>query len=140
MKRTRPVLLVLAAAILAVSLPAFAGSKERVRLDREATVGGAVLGPGEYRIELAPSLETVTFFSGKRAVVTARCKVGLAQGRVYGDAVHFSAGEGGREIVTKLVFSSSRHSIEILPPQLAAPPVASAPEIIVPELPQVEER
>jgi hypothetical protein len=131
MKRKVPVLLVLAAVTLAASLPSLAAaSKQRVRFDRSATVGGAVLDPGEYRLELAPALDAVTFYSGKRAVVTAHCKVGLAQGRIYGDSVHFVAGEGGREVVTKLVFSGSRLSIELLPPAVDQSPIAQSDKIV----------
>src|SRR5262249_34727317 len=130
MKRQISVLLVLAAAMLAAALPSFAAtSKERVHFDRAATVGGAVLEPGEYRIELAPALDTVTFYSGKRAVVTTPCKVGLAQGRVYGDAIHFAPGEGGREVVTKLVFSGSRLSIDLLPRPVDQSPIAQTDKI-----------
>jgi len=124
-QRQITLLLVLTAVAIAAALPSLAlTSKERVRFDRSATVGGAVLEPGEYRLELAPDLAAVTFYSGKRAVVTARCKVGLAQGRVYGDAIHFAAGEGDRQIVTKLVFSGSRLSIELLPPAVDLSPIA----------------
>lgn len=126
MKRSSIFLVALAAAVLAASLPVLAASKEKVRLDRSATIGGAVLPPGEYRVELAPSLETVTLFSGRRAIVTARCKVGLAQGRVYGDAIHFAPGAEGSEVVTKLVFSGSRLSIEMLPPAKDESPIAKA--------------
>src|SRR5262245_13111409 len=125
------VLLELGAVLLTAALPSLAASsKERVHFDRPATVGGAVLEPGDYRLELAPALDTVTFYSGKRAVVTARCKVGLAQGRVYGDAIHYSPAEGGREIVTKLVFSGSRLSIELLPPQVDQSPIAQTAKIL----------
>ena len=126
MKRSHPVLLVLAVLLLTASLPASAQKGQTVHLDRTATVGGASLAPGDYRLELAPSLETVTLYSGKRAVVTSRCKVGLAAGRVYGDAVHFTPAGDGREVVTKLVFSASKLSIEILPPAVDESPVAKA--------------
>jgi hypothetical protein len=121
--------LALCAVMLAAALPSFALSKERVHFDRSATVGGAVLEPGDYRLELAPALDAVTFYSGKRAVVTVRCKVGLAQGRVYGDAVHFTPGDASREIVTKLVFSGSRLSIELLPPAVDQSPIAQSEKI-----------
>ena len=125
MKRLFTVLLVLAAVTIAAVLPSCAApATEKVRLDRQAAVGGAVLEPGDYKLQLAPALDAVTFYSGKRAVVTARCKVGLAQGRVYGDAVHFTPGEGGRNIVSKLVFSGSHLSIELLPPAVDQSPIA----------------
>ena len=127
MKRLFSLLLVLAAVMLAAAVPSFPASPtERVRFERQATIGGAVLEPGEYRLQFAPGLDAVTFYSGRRAVVTARCKVGLAQGRVYGDAVHFTPGDGGREIVSKLVFSSSRLSIELVPPAADQSPIAQS--------------
>jgi hypothetical protein len=115
-------LLVLAAVTIAAFT--FPSPRRRNGFVRPGHGRGAVLEPGEYRLELAPDLAAVTFYSGKRAVVTARCKVGLAQGRVYGDAVHFVTGEGDRQIVTKLVFSGSRLSIELLRPAVDLSPIA----------------
>lgn len=108
------------AAVLAASLPLLTGRaeaapaprREEIKLDRSAAVGGALVPPGTYRVEIASDLATATLFQGKRPVATAPVHVGLAQVVYPGNAVHFRPEAGGADRLVKIVFADSRLSVE----------------------------
>jgi hypothetical protein len=114
MKRLLAVVLILAAAVPAAASAALA-QKSSLRLDRSAVLNGVVLEAGDYRIELAPSLTSVKLLQRHRTLVTAPCKVSMAEGRLLGDAIHYRSRTDGRDEIVRIVFAGSRLSIEIVP-------------------------
>jgi len=94
---------------------ALAGSnlrKETIRLDRVALVGGTVVQPGTYQLELAPAGDTVRFVQGKRTVTEAPCSVGLDQPLYAGTAIHYKTGRGGADRLVRIVFADSKLAIQ----------------------------
>ena len=108
------------ATLLAAGLPLLAGrahaapapKREEIKLDRPATVGGAIVPPGTYRVEIASDLTTATLFQGRRPVATAPVHVGLAQVLYPGNAVHFRSEGGSADRLVKIVFADSRLSVD----------------------------
>lgn len=129
MKRHLPAVLILAAAVLA-AVPVANAKKESLRLYETGVVNGVVLEAGDYKVELAPSLESVSFLKGRRVVVSAPAKVRQAEGALLGDAIHYRPGTDGRQEIVRVVLAGSRLSIEIVPEKsnLQPLPIAKAEE------------
>jgi len=104
--------LVVAATLWAGSaIAASTARKETIRLDRAALVGGTLIQPGTYQLELAPAGDTVRFVQGKRTVTETPCSVGLEQPLYPGTAVHFRTGTGGADRLVRIVFADSKFAI-----------------------------
>jgi len=105
--------LVVAATLWAGSaLAAASGKKETIRLDRTALVGGSLIEPGTYQLELAPAGDTVRFVQGKQTVAEAPCSVGLGQPLYPGTALHYRTGTGGADRLVRIVFADSKLAIQ----------------------------
>jgi hypothetical protein len=131
----RHVIAVLAVAFAAFTLlvptisPAFGASvvtqKKSLVIYRSAIVNGVDLGAGTYRVELAPSLDAVTFLKGGSALVSVPCRVAMVARPASGDTVHYRPREDGREEITRIVFAGSSLAIE-LGGEVKGPPVAQS--------------
>ena len=94
------------------AVAASAVKKETIRLDRAALVGGTLVPPGTYQLELSPSGDTVRFVQGKRTVTEAPCSVGLDQPLYPGTAIHYRIGQGGADRLVRIVFADSKLAIQ----------------------------
>ena len=117
------------AVIALASAPAVFATADTLELHAPFVLNGVEIPPGEYRIAVSPSLYSVQFVRGRLPVVTAPCKVSLADPSVARDEVHSRPDAAGREKITRLVLSRSRMSVEILDAaSVASGPAASATE------------
>ena len=112
MKRPLAGLLVLA---FASALPAALAAPKALRLGHPFVLNGVVVEPGEYQVELSPSLDTVKLMRGKSVVVTAPCKARAVGESIPSDAVFSHPDSQGRDEIVRLVLASSRMSIEMMP-------------------------
>ena len=85
-----------------------------LELYREAVVNGVTLVPGTYRIAIGSALDSITFFSAKRPVVTASCRVGGVSGRIPGDSVFYVSREDGRQEIVRVVLADRKLAIDLV--------------------------
>lgn len=113
MKRTLTVLAVFAvAALVSTALAA----TDTLQLHSPFVLNGVTLSPGEYKIAVSPTLDTVQVTKGQKVVASAPCKVGAIAQSVTRDEVHSRPDASGRDEIVRLVLSRSRMSVEILSP------------------------
>lgn len=114
---------------LAAAASATFASADVVQLHAPFVLNGVSLPPGDYRITVSPTLDSVQLVRGRQAVVTAPCKVSLADPSVSRDEVHSRPDGSGHERITRLVLTHSRMSVEILDgTSVASGPAASGTE------------
>src|SRR5262245_21557674 len=87
--------------------------KMDLEIHRAGYVQGVELQAAEYQIMLAPSLEEISFYRGGDRLVTARCKVHLAEKRPVGDSVHYARGEDGKERILRILLAQQMLDIEL---------------------------
>ncbi len=117
MKHPVAALVVFAFASLAFSAPA---PTDRLHVYAPFVLNGVVLPPGEYKIQVSPALDSVEFLVGSKSVVTAPCRVSLADPSISRDEVHSRPDAEGREEITRLMLAHSRMAVEILSPASVA--------------------
>jgi hypothetical protein len=117
MKRPRLSLVLLVAAL---TIPAAHAAQKSLRLGHPFVLNGVVVEPGEYAVELAPSLDAVKLKQGREVVVSSPCKVSSVEGPSRSDEVHSRLDSRGRDEIVRLVLAGSRMSIEMTPSAEAA--------------------
>jgi hypothetical protein len=83
-------------------------------LYRESVVNGVSVPAGTYRIKVAPTLDSATVFENGAPVVTAPCRVTVADGVLLGTSVYYDAGGDGAAAVNRIVLSPSKLSIDFV--------------------------
>ena len=81
-------------------------------LYRDGVVHGALLSKGEYKIEIAPTLDSVTFYRGGASVLSTPCKVGALAEPPTGDSVFYVARGDGKEGITRILLVRPKLSID----------------------------
>ena len=105
---------------LGASLLAGASAAIAQRMDlivyRPGLVHNTEVGEGSYRLEIAPAMDFVTFYRGKKEVVRAPCKVTMLTKPTVGDSVYYSPREDGKEQIVRILLVGPRLAIELTPP------------------------
>jgi hypothetical protein len=112
MKSSRASALVAATILLAGATHASADAWQTFRLDRAAIVGVTVLPAGTYHVDLAAARDVARFVQGKRTVAEAPCRVEQVPPVYAGNATHVRIGDDGQARLVKIVFASSKLSVE----------------------------
>jgi hypothetical protein len=112
MKRTVAAIALLTAAAIA---PATLAATDTLQIRSPFLLNGVTIAPGEYKVAVSPSFDTVELTRGKDVVVTAPCKVGPVDQTVSRDEIHSHKAASGQEEIFRLVLARSRMSVEILP-------------------------
>jgi hypothetical protein len=104
------------AAAVALNVPAGLAKEPSLRIYKAGAVAGTLLTPGDYRLEVAPSLRTVTFRRGKEVILTVPCRVGFLTEPILGDSIYYTAGGDGGETISRILLLDSKLTIDLTEP------------------------
>ena len=106
----------LPAVLVSLAIAAAAATAQPRKADfvlyRDGVVHGALLSKGEYKIEIAPTLDSVTFYRDGSTVLSAPCKVGALAEPPTGDSVFYVPIGDGKEGITRILLVRPRLSID----------------------------
>jgi hypothetical protein len=101
--------------VAAASVPTVHAAEKSLRLGHAFLLNGVVVEPGEYKVELAPSLDAVKLVRGKHVVASAPCRVSLVEGPMRANAVYSRPDSLGRDEIVRLMLADGRMAIEMQP-------------------------
>jgi len=100
---------------LALTASSVHAAQTTLSLSQPFKVNGAWVASGDYRVELAPSLDSMQLLQGHKVVASSPCRVTLVGGKLAGDEVHSRPDSEGHDVIVAVVLARSRMSIELLP-------------------------
>jgi hypothetical protein len=100
--------------LIASAAPAFA-KMESVVVHRDGLVNGVLLEEGDYKVYIAPDMESVSFYRRGEEIVTAPCEVSILDRRVMGDSIYYKRGADGVEVIRKLILVRPNLVIDLEP-------------------------
>jgi hypothetical protein len=101
--------------VAATSAPTARAAEKSLRLGHAFLLNGVVVEPGEYKVELAPSLDAVKLVRGKHVVASAPCRVSLTDGPTRADEVYSRPDSLGRDEIVRLMLADTQMAIEMQP-------------------------
>ena len=105
----------LAIVTAALTLTAAHAAQDVLRLRQPFVLNGVEVQPGDYRVTVSPSLDSVQLTVGTKVVASSPCKVSPVATPVRRDEVFSRPNAGGRDEIVRLVLSNPARSIEMLP-------------------------